>query len=625
MEAFREMVRGWLGKAFLVLLVVPFAIVGVESYFSGGGKKVAAKVNGTDILQVELDRQVERQRQQLLAQMGPNADPALLDLKRIRKNVLDGLVNQELLAQQSGKSGYLISDATITKQIQEVPAFQENGKFSRSRYEQVLRQNGEDPANFYVLAKQRLAYSLMLEGIAQSGIVTTPELERLSELSKQKRDIHYATIPAARYLSEISVSDADVKQYYDAHPDRFTTPETVTLDYITLSRDDFLAQAQPSEEDLQARYEDKVRENAANEQRDAQHILIAVNDKTSDADALKKIQEIEKRARAGEDFGKLAKEFSQDPGSVANGGDLGFASRGTFDPQFDKALFSLKVGEISGPVRSQYGYHLIKLNKVKTPDTPSFAALKPELEKEAKTAKADELFSETADKLDAAVYESSDLKEPAEKFGRPIQVTQPFTRQGGSGIAAERKVVEAAFSDEQLNEGKSSESLHLPDGSVVWIHVKNHQPAALKPFAEVSTEARNQLSLEKAREKAKAVAADVAKAINGGASLAAAGDRLEWHDVAGVTRQSEAVAPSILQTAYRLPHPAAGKLTADSLENGPSFVVVAVSGVTPGEPGDKAYLDQMRNVLSESRSRQELQDYVRFLRDSGKVVINDGK
>lgn len=622
MEAFREMVKGWLGMTILGLIVLVLALTGIEMYFAGGNA-VAAKVNGTEISQADFDRLVEQQRQQLLAQMGPNADRSALDVARIREETINGMIARELLTQQAKEEGFLVSDATVHKLIREVPAFQENGQFSQQRYQQVLQQIGEHPATYPARAKQELAYSLLMAGIGQSGIATMSELERLSALDKQKRDIHFAAIPAARFLAELTVSDAEVAKYYESHKERFTTPEKVSVEYITLKREDFTADAVPTEEELRARYEEKISATGANEQRQAQHILITVDDKTRDADALKKIQELEKRARAGEDFDKLAREFSQDPGSVANGGDLGLTGRGMFVPEFEQALFSLKEGEISAPVKTQYGYHLIKLNRIEKPAVASFASLRPELEAEARAVKAEELFAEAVEKLDAAVYEAADLKEPAEKFGRTVAMTEEFTRNGGAGLAAERKVVEAAFSDELLKEGKNSQGLSLTDGSVVWLRVKQHTPETLLPLATVSADARNLLLIEKAREKAKAVAESVSKSLTAGASLAeiAAKEKLVWQDMPGATRRSQLPSPEILRVAYRLPHPAAGKVSADSFDAGPAFVVVAVSKVAPGEASVASELAQMRNVLGENRGQQEFQDYVRYLREKGDVSI----
>lgn len=628
MEAFRDMVRGWLGKSLLVLLIVPFAIVGIESYFAGGGKVVAAKVNGTEILQSKVDELAERQRQQILIQMGANANPAAIDLTKLRKYVLDELISRELLTQQAHKDGYLVSDATIYKLINEEPSFHgPDGKFSQALFDQALRQSGESPTTYLATLKQGMSSNMLRSSLGLSGFATTGEIDRLSSLESQKRDIHVATVPSARYLADIQVSDAEVKKYYDANHPLFTTEETVALEYIQLKPADFLAAATPTEEELQERYDEKAKANANNEQRHARHILIKVG-KTKDADALKKIQDIEKRVKAGEDFAKLAKEFSEDEGSVANGGDLGFTGRGAFYESFDKALFGLKEGEISAPVKSPEGYHLIKLISVEKTATPSFASLRPELEKEAKAAKADELFSDQVDKLDAAVYEAADLKEPAEKFKLAVATTAPFNRSVPPQVfASERKVTDVAFSDDLLKDGKSSQGMHLADGSVVWLHVKEHRPATLRPLAEISSDVRNHLLLEKAREKAKSVADSVIKALAGGASLAdvAAAEKLTWQDLPEASRRTQGTAPGVLQLAYRLPRPAQGKISADSLAMGPSYAVVAVSRVVEGVPSTGPEVAQMRNVFAEDRSEQELKDYVRSLRENGKVVVNARK
>ena len=622
MEGFRNLVKGWLGKVLLVVLIVPFAIVGVESYFAGGSRVVVAEVNGEKIYQTELDPVVERQRQQMMAQMAEQGgNPADIDVPKLRKQVLDGMVSRVLLTQASQKSGYLISDEMVIKLIREVPAFQEDGKFSQARYEMMLRQIGEDPASYPAKAKQELAYSMMIAGLGQSAFVTRAELERLAALEAQKRDIHYAIVPAARFLADVKVSDEDIRKFYEANGKRFTSEETVAIEYLSLKRDDFLAKVTVSDADLQARYEEKVKDAASNEQRQAQHILISVDDKTKDADALKKIKDVEKRARAGEDFGKLAKEFSQDPGSVANGGDLGFAGRGMFDPAFEKALFSLKKGEISAPVKSQYGYHLIKLNGVQAEAAPAFAAIRSQIEQEVRLAKAEELFAEQVEKLDAAVYEAADLKEPSAAFGLTVSSVAPFARKGGDGIASQRKIVDTAFSDDLLKDGKNSQAVTLDDGSTVWLRVSQHQPAKLRPLPEIAGLIRNELVITKAGEKSKSVAAEITKGLSGGASLGemAAKFQVNWANLPGADRRTQVPAPDILRTAFRLNRPVAGKVSADSVALGMGYGVVAVSKVVDGSADMGPMLNQMRGMLAENRSQQEFQDYVEFLRKDGDV------
>ncbi|MDP2227140.1 MAG: SurA N-terminal domain-containing protein [Moraxellaceae bacterium] len=625
MDAFRNMIKGWLGKVLLVILIVPFAFVGLESYFGNSGRVVVAKVNGEEIYQARMDELVERQRQQLLAEAAQRGTAAPdIDMPALRKQVLDSLINRELVKQEGHRLGYRISEQEAYRRIREVPQFQENGAFSQAQYEAVLRQNGLNPATYHVELRNELAYAMLINGLGQSGFVTSAELGRLSALESQRRDIHFAVVPAARYLDKVSISDDDIKTHYNANPSLYTSSETVAIDYITLRREDFLARVEITEDDLQERYREKLSEIAADEQREAQHILLTVDDKNADADVLKKIKDIEKRARAGEDFGKLAGEFSQDPGSVGNAGKLGLASRGQFVAEFEKSLFSLKPGELSAPVKTEYGYHLIKLNRIEKSEAPAFAALKNTLEQEIRAIKADELFAEEIEKLDAATYESADLAEPARNFKRTIESLPAMTRSGAaSGLAADRKIIETAFSDDIARDGKNSQGIRMDDGSMVWLRAREHKPSVVRPLAEVSVAARNRLLVERARALAKVDADAVIKAIAGGATLAEAAAKLDikWIDIPGADRRTQMPVPDLLSTAFRLTRPAEGKLSADTVELETGYGMVAVSKVVEGDANAMATLQQMRAMLAEKRSEQEFQDYVRFLREEGKVKI----
>ncbi len=629
MQAFRDMVKGWLGKALLGVIVLLMALLGIESYFSGGNTPVAAEVNGQEIYEPQLENLVENQRQQLMARMGNAADPSQIDNAKLRKEVLDDLVRRELLAQQAKKDGFLISDVTIAKLIQENQAFQgEDGKFSAQRYEQVLRQMGETPAGFPAKAKQTIAIAQLAAGIGQSAFVTAADVNKLSALDNQKRDVHVAMVSSLPYLAGITISDADIKKYYDAHSKKFTTQELLAIEYIELNRADFLAKATVSEEELQNRYAEQTRTLSSNEQRHAAHILISIDEKVKAADALKKVQGIEQRVKAGEDFAALAREFSQDPGSVAAGGDLGFAGRGQFVPEFETVLFALKPGQVSAPVKTQFGYHLIKLLETQQAEVPSFASMRADLEKEAKAAKAEELFGAAGDKLDAAAYEASDLKDPAAQAGLSVQSTGLFTQKGGEGLAADPKIVAAAFSDDVLKDGKNSQAIHLDNGRAVWLRVKEHKPAALRALSEVSNEIRNQLTLDQAAAKAKQVAEAAAKALSAGATPAdvAKQYQLQWNDMAAIDRRTSMPSPAVTRAAFRVPAPAAGKLSATVEPLGSSYAVVAVSRVVPGTANlAGAELAQMVSVLGENRGQQEFQDYVEYLKAKGKVKIRENK
>lgn len=624
MEAFRDLIRGWLGKALLVLLLVPFALVGIESYFVRGHAAPAATVNGTDIPMTKLDKALEKQKQEILSGMGPGADASRIDMAVLRSEILRNLVDEELLRQDAAKSGFLVSDAMISRMISEEPAFQENGKFSPSRFAQVLRSVGEDPATFPVQAKERIAQRQLMSGIIATGFTSLNEMNLVTRLNNQKRDIHVLTIPAMHFVGMVQATDAEVAAEYKQHPDRYTSEEKVTAEYVALSPERFQSTVTITQDDLDQRYAEKLKALESNEQRHASHILIKVDDKTKDADARAKIQAIEKRVKAGEDFGKLAKELSQDPGSAANNGDLGMAGHGMFVPEFEKALFALKTGEVSAPVKTQFGYHLIKLLDVQKAAVPTLADMRAELETEVRQIKAEDAFNEAIEKLDATAYESSDLKDIAKAYQLPVEVTTPFTLKGGEGVAANRKFVQTAFSDDLLKDGKNSAGLRLEDKRVVWLRVKSHDKAALKPLADVTGMIRLRLQLEKASAMARTHAENAAKALAAGKSPAeiAAAEQLQWVDFAAVTRSAQTPSADIQKVAFRLPAPKAGSWSADAKPLGKDFAVIAVSAVTedltPLAPEQRQQLAQAQGTM---RGQQELMDYVEYLRSKAKIEI----
>lgn len=619
MQAFREMVRGWLGKGLLALLSVPFVFVGLESYFGGSSDVTVAEVDGTPIPQSRFDQAVDNQRQQLQARTG-GAALTPEQLTQLRERVLNNLVQRELLIKSADKAGYRVSDATIQQQIQSVPNFQEGGKFSPQRYAQMLSQIGETPKSFPERARQEILSGLRVSGWMQSAFVTAPELDMLSSLDAQQRDVSYALIPASRFLPTAAVSDAEIKASYDKDGKRFMRPELVSLSYVTLSRATFLAQAQVTPEAVQARYDERVKALSAGEERKAAHILIATSDKVSDAQARTKIEALARQVAAGGDFAALAKANSQDPGSAVNGGDLGYAGHGMFVPEFEKALFALaKPGDVSAIVKSPFGYHLIKLLDIRKSAVPSLASLRPALEKEVREGQADELYGHAVEKLDAAAYESSDLVEPAKQLQLTVQTTPLFDQKGGEGIAAQRKVVEAAFSDELAKEGKNSSAISLPDGSTVWLHVDRHEPVRKLPLAEVSAVIKSKLQLDKAlamaqAEAEKVVAASKSKPL--AEAVAAAG--LSLQSQAGLTRRST-LPPALLQDVFHAPAPVAGKVQPVAVKLADAAAVLAVTAVKPGAALQGTQRAVTQSMLVENRAQQELLDVLGYLQSEADV------
>ncbi|WP_373388511.1 SurA N-terminal domain-containing protein [Pseudomonas alcaligenes] len=572
LQNIRDNSQGWIAKTIIGLIVMLMAFTGFDAIVqSTSNSRNAAEVNGEEITLDSLNAAVDMQRRQLIQQFGKDFDASLLDDKLLRNAALDSLVERTLLLQGAKDAGMAVSDAALDQMIVQLPVFQVEGKFDAARFDQVLQQQGFTRMQFRERLKQDVLISQLQAALAGSNFVTDAELDAFVRLDKQTRDFASLTLPADS--KAIELTDEEVKAYYDEHADQFMSVEQVVIEYVELKKEAFFAQAEASDEELQALYQKEIANLA--EQRHAAHILLEVNDKQSDEQAKAKLEEAAKRLQAGEDFAVLAKELSQDPGSADNGGDLGFAGPGVYDPEFEKALYALNKGEVSAPVRSEFGWHLIKLLDVQAPEVPSFDSLKAKLEREIKAQQVEQRFVEAAKDLEEASFEASDLAQPAQELGLQVQTSGAFGREGGEGVAANRQVVQAAFSPEVLEDGANSGAIELDPDTTLVLRVKEHKKPTLLPLETVAAGIRETLARKKAGEAAKAEGeALLAQLREGGAS------GKEWKVVEAATRSQEGVEPVVLQALFRMAKPADGKpsYAGVALNNG-DYVVLRLDGV----------------------------------------------
>jgi len=381
-QAFRDNIPKWLTGIILVLIIGPFALWGINSYFSASGDTSVAKVNGTEISPQDFQQAYQSRYQQLQQAFGSSFKPGLIDEKQLRQEVLRQLINETLLDQQVEKQHYSVSDADLVATIQQIPVFQVDGKFSPQVYQATLASNGMTAAGFEQRERQRLSVSQLQNSIQASAFGTPQQLEIDLAVQNEQRQIAYTTVSTKQYLDQAKVSDADIADYYKSHAEQFMTPEKVTLAYVELDEAQLAKGIQASDAQLQALYEQQIASFKQDETREAQHILIAVNgnDPKADATAKAKAEDILRQLKAGADFAKLAEKYSNDPGSAKNGGDLGWIGRGSMVKPFEDALFNIpKVGDIAGPVRTQYGYHIIKLDGIRSPSTKPFSQVRDQL------------------------------------------------------------------------------------------------------------------------------------------------------------------------------------------------------------------------------------------------------
>ncbi|MEZ3185218.1 SurA N-terminal domain-containing protein [Stutzerimonas frequens] len=604
LQNIRDNSQGWIAKTIIGIIVVLLALTGFDAIFNAASNsQTAAEVNGEEISRYDLDQAMNMQRRQLAQQLGSDFDPSMLDERLLRNAALGSLIDRMLLLQSAKSADFAFSREALDQLILQTPEFQVDGVFNAARFDQVLQQMGYSRVQFRQLLEQEMLIGQLRAGISGTGFVTDQQVENFARLEMQTRDFDTLTVPARS--DTIEVSDEQISEYYEANADRFRTPEQVIVEYVELKKESFFDQVEVSDEELQALYQKQIANLA--EQRRAAHILIETGAESGDDEAKAKIDEIAARVKGGEDFAAVAKEVSQDPGSAKEGGDLGFAGPGVYDPAFEEALYALKEGEVSAPVRSEFGWHIIKLLGVQSPEVPSLESMRPELVRELKAQQVEQRFVEVSKQLEDSAFEASDLAQPAQELGLMVQTTEPFGRDGGQGIAANRQVVQAAFSDEVLVDGANSSVIELDPDTSIALRVKKHlQPAAI-PLADVRDDIVEQLqqslAAERAREKGERLLADLrdGKQTDG-----------QWQTIEAAGRNQEGVAPALLQQVFRMPRPAEqGKpsYAGVALSNG-DYAVVRLNGVN--EPEASLSDEEKLNFRRFLASRMGQQDFAAF-------------
>ncbi|WP_065761181.1 SurA N-terminal domain-containing protein [Pseudomonas defluvii] len=609
LQNIRDNSQGWIAKTIIGVIVALMALTGFDAIFRATShSQDAAKVNGDAISQNELSQAVDMQRRQLMQQLGKDFDASLLDENMLREAALKGLIDRKLLLQGARDAKFAFSEAALDQLILQTPEFQVDGKFSAERFDQVIRQMGYGRLQFREMLAQEMLIGQLRTGLAGSGFVTDSQVEAFARLEKQTRD--FASITFKADVAASKVSDDEIKAHYDAHAKEFMSPDQVVIDYLELKKSAFFDQVSVNEDELQALYEKEI--SGLAEQRHAAHILIEVNDKVNEAQAKARIEEIQQRLAKGEDFAALAKEFSQDPGSASNGGDLGFAGQGVYDPAFEEALYALDKDQVSAPVRTDYGFHLIKLLGVQAPEVPSFASLKDKLTRELKTQQVEQRFVEATKQLVDSAFEASDLSQPAQELGLKVKTSEPFGREGGEGVTANRAVIQAAFSPEVMEEGANSSSIELDPETVVVIRVKEHRKPAQLPLEAVADSIRKHLAKEHASAAVKAKGeALMAGLRDGKIAPTAAYEGQSWKVQEAVTRNQDGIDPVELQALFRMGKPEAKDkplFGSVSLADG-SFVVLRLDGVNEGSAATDEEKSAYRRFLASRAGQQDFAAY----------------
>jgi len=601
LQAIREHTAGWIAGFVLVLLAIPFALWGINNYFVAQVQTWVAKVNGQEISQGDYQQRLSNYRQRMRQMLGENFDPGMLEQPDFKRQFLEDMIRSRVLLQAAQDAGFEVPPQRIANEIASYPALQESGKFSPERYRQALQSIGMTPKQFEAQVRDDLLTNEVVGSLQSTALVTDQEVNNLIRLQNQTRDFKYFLLPADRYQDQVSVTDDEIKTYYDEHPDAFMTEEKVSIRYLELSAAEIAKTIKVDEPALLAWFKDNQSSYVTNEQRLASHILIQVpEDATPDqvAEAKAKAEKADERVRNGEDFAKVAKEMSDDPGSAASGGDLGWLEKGQMPDAFEQALFSLDKGQVSDPVRTGYGFHVIKLRDIQEPKGKTFEEARDQVAKDYKSSEAERMYLEQADRLVDQTYENpSSLQPAADALDLKVQEAGPFTRDGGEGIASNQDVVKTAFSDLVLQDRLNSDPVELGPNHVAVMRVTDHQPSERRPLDDVKDEIRQTLVTDKARKVAERKADDAVKALSSGSAELAglAGEEgSELVTAESTERNASDYPPQLLDGVFKLPAPKGGMAYHAVAAGNGDRAVVALSAIHPGDPSKATDADRQR-------------------------------
>ncbi|MEE4146442.1 MAG: SurA N-terminal domain-containing protein [Halieaceae bacterium] len=625
LQNIRQNVQGPAIKVVVWLIVISFSIFGIESILVGGGGAGVAEVNGEEVSPQELQQAVNTQKRRLIAMMGDNFDPTLLDDEVITNQALNSLIGRKLLMQSAESMDLTVSKREIGSVIGGMEQFQIEGKFSPQMFTSVLSSAGYTPAYFKESLREDIALAQLRSGLAGSEFATPLELDLNAQVDAEQRDLRYLTIPLQTFIDQQQVTEEQISAYFAEHQDDFRTPESVELDYIELTPDLF---RQPVEESavLEA-YQLEVENARYKTENRVSHILFERRD-GEDADALEqRVEAARARLAAGTAFAELAAEASDDVGSAANGGDLGFSSGDAFPAEMEDAVASLAVGEVSAPVTTDAGTHLLLVTERREGNAPTLEELRPGIEEQLQLAQARGELLLVVENLKDLVFNAEDLSRPASELGLDVQRSEPVARDQAQGLFANPVLLSAAFSEEVLEAGHNSDVIELGEDRFVVLHKHKHNPPRLRELADVRDQIATILIEQSARERVAAEADRIVQELAAGASMeqVATAAGYSWQVELGADRRNGAVPREVLARAFELPVPAQGQILVDFLM-APSgdAQVISLTGVTPGSfeaLEQNARISLLRQVSGEYAGLVD-SEFQRGLRDGADISVN---
>lgn len=634
LQSIRDRLHGIIAFFIFGILIIPFAFVGVNSYFTSGSANAVALVNDEEITSNEFNQAFQNYRRRMQSQMGAAFDPESLDQPVVRRQFLDQMINERLLAQVAADAGLAVADEKLAMQIRSYGAFDVDGEFNVDVYQQRLAAQGMTIQMFEQDVRDSILMEQFPDAVANSAIATRHELETYARLADQKRAFRAISVPAV-IDEESSVEDEAIAEWYDANQADYLTEEQVVISYIELDAAFLGGEVEVTEDELMARFEEQQARFISPEARLTSHILIEVDAEAEQVDidtAEKAAMELAERARAGEDFAQLAQEYSNDVGSAESGGDLGWIEPGNFVQSFEDGLYGLTIeNPVSDPVKTQFGWHVILLREIRPSEGMTFAEARDILLEEYQADQDERRFIEQADRMIDIIYEDpTTLDAAALELGLEVQEAGPFGRGGAeTGIAAYPAVVEAAFSDLVLGQRSVSDPVDLGTNHIALVLLKDHMPETVKPLDEVRDQVAEAVRNQRARIAAQARAEALLARVEGGDAIDALAEEagLELIVNEEASRRAPGIDDNLRDELFRMAAPAEGEATTASVETADGYAVVALESVIEGvlSEDDPVMTQLYQRRVEAGTASDEMMAFIRMLRSQSVIEVYEDR
>ena len=621
LQDIRQSTKGTTAKVIIGLIVISFAFFGIQSILLDGGGAEVAVVNGQDIYPQELQQAVEGQKRRLLAMMGDNIDPAMLDDNRLASQSLESLINRTLLVQSAEALKLSVSEGEIGAVVASIEEFQVDGVFSPERYKGVLSSAGFTPGSYKINLHDDLLLNQVSSGLAASEFITPVELEHNARLMAESRDFRYFTIPQEKFTSVTPAAESELEAYYNAHLDDFRSQESVDLEYLELTLGDF---HQPVEESaiLEA-YEQAKQDFQYQTQSRVSHVLFESDDAAA---VQQRVALAQKQLAAGESFAAVALNFSEDVGSSERGGDLGYTTGETFPEEMEAVIAELELGTVSGPVVTDAGTHLILVTERKQGEVATLEELRAGLEQNVQAEEARIVLLRTVESLRDLTFNADNLVDPARELDLTVSAIEAVTRDQDGGLFSNSALLEAAFSEEVLTSGHNSDVIELPGENFVVLRVSQHSASEIKSLDSVREKVLAAVDEETVRKAVSNAATAALENLQSGIAIDqyAKAQGYELQVKLGIDRSNTTVPNEFLRRTFELPPPGDSNSSADFVitPNGDA-VVIDLDQVSPGEYTSlsEAEQEQLQRILTGEYGNLVYQEYQRGLRESAEITV----